>query len=97
MIVPLRNEPRQELRIFLAGILWAITVWRQASDGYWYITVASNDGRELVTGARLTQFRDVMMASGFPGRLVAVNVREGETDPRTPDPWGNTHSLMYLP
>ena len=82
MIIPLADADRQQFDVRLGARIARLTVWRQPSDGGWYISVERPVGTRLASGRRLVDEGAVLTpeaALRVGGRLFA------ELAPKAPE------------
>ena len=95
--IPLRNVPRQSLKVTLDGQIVIFTVWWQPFDKHWYATIETF----YVVLARSRRLQaNIDLLSGisvtFDGVLSVLQQGEVEQIPGpSENPWGRTHSLVW--
>ena len=92
--VPLLNAPQQSLTVILGDQETALKVWRQPSDGHWYVTIEAPPGTAIAVGRKLVPNVGVLGLTTRPFL--------GDLAPFGPDgdigkePWGETHKLIWI-
>ena len=91
--LPVTTDVRQFFMTSLGGQLVRIDVWWQPSDENWYLSLAWQSGRRIVSGRRLVTDVDVLVGivSDFSGALVVY----GLTERIGRDSWLTSHELIF--
>ena len=91
--IPLTDDAAQTFRVSLGGQAVRLTVWWSPTAEGWYASLAWQDRRSIVRGARLTD--GGLPLDGVVTDFVGGLYVDGEGDlGRTA--WLGTHRLLYL-
>ena len=96
--LPLTNDFSQKFKTVLDGQAVSIRVSYQDIGAGWFFYMAFSSGEKIVSGYRINTGSPIMksISSNFLGDIICLPSVEKTAEPGPDQPWGNTHSLVYL-
>ena len=96
-LIPITNTFNQSFKTSLNGQAVKFTIWYQDIGEGWFCTLEFQDGRGIISGARLNSGAPMLFntVSDFLGEVVPVSTIATYYELGR-QPWGNTHILAYL-
>ena len=91
--IPLTDDAAQTFRVNLGGQAVRLTVWWSPTTEGWYVSLAWQDRRSIIRGARLTD--GGLPLDGIVTDFVGGLYVDGEGDLGR-EAWLGTHRLLYV-
>ena len=97
-ILPLSNDFSQIFTTVLENQQVDITIRYQDIGEGWFFSMQFSTGVKIVSGYRINTGSPILksISSDFLGEIVCVPSIEKTQEPGKDQPWGNTHTLVYL-
>lgn len=97
--IPLDKGP-QVFTATLAGVAYQITVvWREVTEGGWFIDFADVDGNPIVSGIPLVAGADLLAQHAYLGIGGSLYIQSSDDVDASPtyDSLGDTSHLFFVP
>ena len=96
--LPLTNDFSQKFNTALDGQAVSIRVSYQDIGAGWFFYMSFSSGEKIVSGYRINSGSPILksISSDFIGDIICLPSIAKTAEPGSNEPWGNTHTLVYL-